>query len=172
MPDNGGAMKIFGFAGYSGSGKTTLIEQLIPIFRQRGFTVSLIKHAHHTFDVDQPGKDSYRHRHAGCTEVLVSSSRRWALMHELRGAQEPPLAELTKHMSACDLLLVEGFKHEPIPKLEVYRAEVGEPLIHPHDPNIVAIATDKRLETKLVQLDLNAPVRIAEFVLRHVGLAA
>src|SRR5688572_3006200 len=167
-----GNMKIFGFAGYSGSGKTTLIEQLIPLFTKRGLTVSLIKHAHHTFDVDQPGKDSYRHRHAGCTEVLVSSSRRWALMHELRGAQEPPLAELTKHMSACDLLLVEGFKHEPIPKLEVYRAQVGEPLIHPHDPNIVAIATDQRLETKLMQLDLNAPVGIAEFVLRHVGLAA
>lgn len=165
-------MKIFGFAGYSGSGKTTLIEQLIPLFTKRGLTVSLIKHAHHTFDVDQPGKDSYRHRHAGCTEVLVSSSRRWALMHELRGTQEPPLSELTEHMSQCDLLLVEGFKHEPIPKLEVYRAEVGEPLIHPHDQNIVAIATDAPLETKLPQLDLNAPAQIAEFVLRHVGLAA
>ncbi len=165
-------MKIFGFAGYSGSGKTTLIEQLIPIFRQRGLDVSLIKHAHHTFDVDQPGKDSYRHRHAGCTEVLVTSSRRWALMHELRGAQEPRLADLVKHMSPCDLLLVEGFKHEPIPKLEIYRAAVGEPLIHPHDPNIVAIATDSRLETKLTQLDLNSPAGIAEFVLRHVGLDA
>ena len=164
-------MKTFGFAGWSGSGKTTLIEQLIPIFRQRGLTVSLIKHAHHTFDVDQPGKDSYRHRHAGCTEVLVSSSRRWALMHELRGTQEPPLSELTKHISPCDLLLVEGFKHEPIPKLEVHRAEVGEPLIHPHDPNIVAVATDARIDTTLKQLDLNAPVGIAEFVLRHVGLA-
>ena len=163
-------MKIFGFAGYSGSGKTTLIEQLIPIFRQRGLSVSLIKHAHHTFDVDQPGKDSYRHRHAGCTEVLVSSSRRWALMHELRGAQEPPLAELTKHMSPCDLLLVEGFKHEPIPKLEVYRAEVGEPLIHPHDENIVGIASDKRLDTKLPQFDINAAEDIAAFVLRATQL--
>ena len=165
-------MKIFGFAGYSGSGKTTLIEKLIPLFTARGVTVSLIKHAHHTFEIDQPGKDSFRHRKAGCTEVLVSSSRRWALMHELRGAAEPVLSELTKHMSPCDLLLVEGFKREPIPKLEVYRAEVGEPLIHPHDHNIVAIATDVRVETKLPQLDINAPADIAGFVLRHVGLAA
>ena len=165
-------MKIFGFAGYSGSGKTTLIEKLIPLFMARGVSVSLIKHAHHTFEIDQPGKDSFRHRKAGCTEVLVSSSRRWALMHELRGAAEPALPELIKHMAPCDLLLVEGFKREPIPKLEVYRAEVGEPLIHPHDHNIVAIATDARLETKLPQFDLNTPADIAGFVLRHVGLAA
>jgi len=165
-------MKIFGFAGYSGSGKTTLIEQLIPLFIERGVTVSLIKHAHHTFEIDQPGKDSFRHRKAGCTEVLVTSSRRWALMHELRGAPEPALSDLTKRMSPCDLLLVEGFKREPIPKLEVYRAEVGEPLIHPHDQNIVAVASDVRLTTKLPQLDLNATADIAGFVLRHVGLAA
>jgi molybdopterin-guanine dinucleotide biosynthesis adapter protein len=163
-------MKIFGFAGYSGSGKTTLIEQLIPLFTARGFTVSLVKHAHHTFEVDQPGKDSYRHRKAGCTEVLVTSSRRWALIHELRGAPEPELSEQTKHMSACDLLLVEGYKRERIPKLEVYRAEVGEPLIHPHDENIVAIASDTRLKTTLPQFDLNAPEPIAAFVLRYVGL--
>ena len=104
-------MKIFGIAGYSGSGKTTLIEKLIPVFTQRGLAVSLIKHAHHTFDVDQPGKDSYRHRHAGCNEVLVTSSRRWALMHELRGTPEPTLQELIRHISPCDLLLIEGFKH-------------------------------------------------------------
>jgi molybdopterin-guanine dinucleotide biosynthesis adapter protein len=164
-------MKIFGFAGYSGSGKTTLIEQLIPLLTQRGITVSLIKHAHHTFDVDQPGKDSYRHRAAGCTEVLVTSSRRWALMHELRGAAEPGLSEHVERISPCDLLLVEGFKREAIPKLEVYRAEVGEPLIHPHDQNIVAIASDVRLETRLPQFDLNAPASIAQFVLAHVGLA-
>ena len=163
-------MKIFGFAGYSGSGKTTLIERLIPLFTQRGLTVSLIKHAHHTFDVARPGKDSYRHREAGCTEVLVTSSRRWALVHELRGAPEPALQEHVKRLSPCDLVVVEGFKHSDIPKLEVYRAEVGEPLIHPHDANVVAIATDKRLETKLPQFDLSAPEPIAEFVLRHVGL--
>jgi molybdopterin-guanine dinucleotide biosynthesis adapter protein len=163
-------MKIFGFAGYSGSGKTTLIEQLIPLFTQRGLAVSLVKHAHHTFDVDQPGKDSYRHRTAGCTEVLVTSSRRWALIHELRGVGEPSLSEHVKRMSPCDLLLVEGFKREAIPKLEVFRAEVGEPLIHPHDENIVAIASDVRVNTRLPQFDLNAPRAIAEFVLNHVGL--
>ena len=164
-------MKIFGFAGYSGSGKTTLIEQLIPLFVARGVGVSLIKHAHHTFEVDQPGKDSFRHRKAGCTEVLVSSSRRWALMHELRGAPEPPLEDLVKHLSVCDLVLVEGFKREAIPKLEVYRAEVGEPLIHPHDRNVVAVASDGPVATRLPRLDLNAPAAIAEFILRHTGLA-
>lgn len=163
-------MKIFGFAGYSGSGKTTLIEQLIPLFVKRGLRVSLIKHAHHTFDVDQEGKDSYRHRHAGCSEVLVTSSRRWALMSELRGAPEPGLTEQIGRLSPCDLLLVEGFKHERIPKLEVYRAEVGEALIHPHDGNIVAVASDARVDTKLPQLDLNQPALIAEFILGHVGL--
>src|SRR6478672_4578875 len=130
-------MKIFGFAGYSGSGKTTLIEKLIPLFTARGLSVSLIKHAHHTFDVDQPGKDSYRHRKAGCSEVLVTSSRRWALVHELRGAPEPTLAEQVTLVSPCDLLLVEGYKREHIPKLEVHRAATGEPLLHPHDENVV-----------------------------------
>src|SRR5687768_2540571 len=163
-------MKIFGFAGYSGSGKTTLIERLIPVIIGHGYAVSLIKHAHHTLEVDQPGKDSYRHRKAGCTEVLVTSSRRWALMHELRDGPEPALAELVKRMSPCDLLLVEGFKREAIPKLEVYRARVGEPLIHPHDHNIVAIASDQRVETVLPQLDLNDVAAISEFILKHTGL--
>ena len=164
-------MKIFGFAGYSGSGKTTLIEQLIPLVTRRGLSVSLIKHAHHTFDIDQPGKDSHRHRTAGCTEVLITSSRRWALIHELRGAPEPELSEQIRHISPCDLLLVEGYKREPIPKLEVHRAVVGEPMIHPHDPHIVAIASDAKLDTALPQFDLNAPEPIADFILRHVGLA-
>ena len=163
-------MKIFGFAGYSGSGKTTLIEKLIPLFVQRGLKVSLIKHAHHTFDVDQPGKDSFRHRHAGCSEVLVTSSRRWALMSELRGAPEPTLNEQLSRLSPCDLLLVEGFKHEHIPKLEVYRAVVGESMIHPHDSNIVAIASDAKVDTQLPQLDLNLPETIAAFILKQVGL--
>ncbi len=163
-------MKIFGFAGYSGSGKTTLIEKLIPLFVQRNLQVSLIKHAHHTFDVDQPGKDSYRHRHAGCTEVLVTSSRRWALMHELRGAPEPSLAEQIGRLSPCDLLLVEGFKHERIAKLEVYRSVTGESLIHPHDDNIVAVASDAPVPTQLPQFDLNAPESIAAFILKQVGL--
>jgi len=163
-------MKIFGFAGWSGSGKTTLIEKLIPIFVVRGLSVSLIKHAHHTFDVDQPGKDSYRHRHAGCGEVLVSSSRRWALVHELRGAPEPGFAALLERLSPCDLVLIEGFKRERVPKLEVYRAATGEPLLHPEDRDIVAIAADRRLDTKLPQFDLDDAPGIAGFVLRHVGL--
>ncbi len=165
-------MKIFGFAGYSGSGKTTLIEKLIPLFTARGLKVSLIKHAHHTFDVDTPGKDSYRHRHAGCSEVLVTSSRRWVLMHELRGAAEPDLNQQLMHLSPCDLLLVEGFKHDPIPKIEIYRAVVDEPLLHPHDRNIVAIASDAPLQTSLPQLDLNQPEKIADFMLQHLGLSA
>ena len=163
-------MKIFGFAGWSGSGKTTLIEKLIPLFVKRDLRVSLIKHAHHTFDVDQPGKDSYRHRHAGCSEVLVSSSRRWALVHELRGAPEPRFAELLEQLSPCDLVLIEGFKRERVPKLEVHRAATGEPLLHPQDHDIVAIAADRRLDTKLPQFDLDDAPDIASFVLRHVGI--
>ncbi len=164
-------MKIFGFAGWSGSGKTTLIEKLIPRFVARGLRVSLIKHAHHTFDVDQPGKDSYRHRHAGAGEILVTSSRRWVLMHELRGEPEPSFDEQIGHLSPCDLLLVEGFKFAPIPKLEVWRAEPGEPLLHPNDRHIVAVASDARVETKLPLLDLNDHGAIERFIVRHLGLA-
>jgi len=164
-------MKVFGFAGWSGSGKTTLIEKLIPRFTGRGLRVSLIKHAHHTFDVDHPGKDSYRHRHAGAGEVLVTSSRRWVLMHELRGTQEPTFEEQVKHLSPCDLLIVEGFKHAPIPKLEVWRALTGESLLHPQDPHIVAVASDAKVETKLPLLDLNDDAGIAEFIVKHLKLA-
>jgi molybdopterin-guanine dinucleotide biosynthesis protein B len=164
-------MKIFGFAGWSGSGKTTLIEKLIPLFVARGLTVSLIKHAHHTFDLDQPGKDSYRHRHAGCTEVLVTSSRRWALVRELRGAPEPGFPELLERLSPCDLVLIEGFKREHVPKLEVFRAATGEALLHPQDPDIVAIASDQRLDTKLPQFDLDDAPAIASFILKRVALA-
>lgn len=164
-------MKVFGFAGFSGSGKTTLIERLIPWFVERGLTVSLIKHAHHTFDVDQPGKDSYRHRHAGASEVLVTSSRRWVLMHELRGEAEPPMEAVMQRISPCDLLLVEGFKRALIPKIEVYRKAVGEPLLHPHDPHIVAVATDEQLAISLPVLDLNQPPVIGAFVLKHLGLS-
>jgi molybdopterin-guanine dinucleotide biosynthesis protein B len=163
-------MKIFGFAGWSGSGKTTLIEQLIPRFVQRGLSVSLIKHAHHTFDVDRPGKDSYRHRHAGAAEVLVTSSRRWVLMHELRGAAEPAFDEQVRRLSPCDVLLVEGFKHAPIPKLEVWRAVTGEPLLHPNDPHIVAVASDAKVDTALPLLDLNDVPGISEFILKKLEL--
>ena len=135
-------MRIFGFAGWSGSGKTTLIEQVIPRLVARGLTVSLIKHAHHAFDLDQPGKDSHRHRQAGCSEVLVTSDARWALMHELRGEPEMTLPQALARLSPCDLALVEGFKAYPIPKLEIWRASVGKPLLHPQDSHIAAIATD------------------------------
>ena len=163
-------MKTFGFAGWSGSGKTTLIEKLIPIFTRRGLRVSLLKHAHHSFDVDQPGKDSFRHRHAGASEVLVTSSRRWALMHELRGTREPTFEEQLKHLSPCELVIVEGFKFAPIPKMEVWRAETGEGLLHPNDPHIVALASDTKVDTKLPLLDLNDPAAIASFVVSHLQL--
>jgi molybdopterin-guanine dinucleotide biosynthesis protein B len=163
-------MKIIGIAGYSGSGKTTLIEKLIPVLVREGVRVSLIKHAHHEFDIDQPGKDSYRHRHAGCVEVLISSSKRWALMHELRGAAEPSLQEQLKHLSACDLVIVEGYKSEPIPKIEVHRREGHTPLIHPDDAHVVAVATDEPLDTPLPQLDVDDAEGVARFILQHLGL--
>ena len=164
-------VRTFGFAGWSGSGKTTLIEKLIPILVKRGLRVSLIKHAHHSFDVDHPGKDSYRHRQAGAAEVLISSSRRWVSMHELRGGQEPSFEELVGRVSPCDLLIVEGFKFAPIPKLEVWRAVTGEALLHPKDPHIVAVASDTKIETKLPQLDLNDHDGIAAFIVNHQKLA-
>jgi molybdopterin-guanine dinucleotide biosynthesis protein B len=135
-------MRIFGFAGWSGSGKTTLIEQVIPRLVARGLRVSLIKHAHHRFEVDQRGKDSFRHRYAGCSEVLITSGLRWALMHELRGEPELTLGETLVRLSPCDLALVEGYKAAPIPKLEIWRAAAGKPLLYPDDPHILAIATD------------------------------
>lgn len=166
----GAAVKVFGFAGWSGTGKTTLIEQLIPRFVARGLRVSLIKHAHHAFDIDQPGKDSYRHREAGATEVLITSSHRWVLMHELRGASELDLPMQLSRMSPCDLVLVEGYKRADIPKLEVYRPAVGKPPLHPHDPAIVAIATDAPLEAPLPVLDLNDYDAIVAFVVGRLGL--
>lgn len=163
-------MKIFGFAGYSGAGKTTLIEQLIPRFVMGGLRISLIKHAHHGFDLDQPGKDSYRHREAGATEVFLVSSQRWVLMHELRGRPEPTLEEQLSHMSPCDLVLVEGFKFTAIPKIEVHRAANGKPLIHPENLNIVALASDIRIDSPLPWLDLDDVDGIAAFILQHQGL--
>ncbi len=159
-------MQVFGFAGWSGSGKTTLIERLVPRLVERGLVVSLIKHAHHEFDVDQPGKDSYRHRQAGCSEVLVTSAVRWAVMHELRGAKELALAEALRKLSPCDLVLVEGFKTAAIPKLEVYRASIGKPLLHRGDSNIVAVASDAPLQTVLPVFDIQNVAAIASFVLK------
>ena len=163
-------MKVIGIAGYSGSGKTTLIEKVIPILVGEGLRVSLVKHAHHEFDLDQPGKDSWRHRHAGCTEVLVSSSRRWALVHELRGAPEATLDEQLKRLSPCDVVIVEGYKAAAIPKLEVHRRAADVPLLHPDDPHVVAVATDEPLETDLPQLDIDSPQDVARFIVKHLGL--
>ena len=160
-------MRVFGFAGWSGSGKTTLIERLIPQLVSRGVTVSLVKHAHHEFDVDQPGKDSWRHRNAGCSEVLVSSSARYAVMHELRGAPELSLPEAIARLVPCDLVLVEGYKAAPIPKLEVWREEVGTPLLLGTDRPFVAIATDdpERFAGRLPAFRLTDVDAIATFVL-------
>jgi molybdopterin-guanine dinucleotide biosynthesis adapter protein len=164
-------MRIFGLAGWSGSGKTTLMTALIPEFVTRGVTVSTIKHAHHAFDIDQPGKDSWRHRAAGAREVMVASERRWALMHELRDAPEPSLDELVQQMSPVDLLLVEGFKRHSHLKIEVFRPSLGKPLLYPSDPFIVAIAADEGLpELSVPWLPLSDAGAIATFILRHDGI--
>ena len=163
-------MQIFGFAGFSGSGKTTLLEKLIPVLVAKGLKVSLIKHAHHDFDIDQPGKDSYRHRAAGCGEVLISSAKRYALIHELRGEPEPSLDDLLRRLSPCDLVLAEGFKRDPFPKLEIHRGEMGKPLLFPDDPHIVALATNQALQTSVPQFALDDVVSIAEFILSHLNL--
>jgi molybdopterin-guanine dinucleotide biosynthesis protein B len=161
-------MRIFGLAGWSGSGKTTLMTALIPELVSRGVTLSTIKHAHHAFDIDQPGKDSWRHRQAGAREVMVSSDHRWALMHELRGAPEPSLDELVRRMSPVDLVLVEGFKRHTHPKIEVYRRSVGKPLLHPDDADVVAIAADESLpQFSVPWLPLSDAGAIASFILRH-----
>jgi molybdopterin-guanine dinucleotide biosynthesis protein B len=142
-------MRVIGLAGWSGAGKTTLLARLIPYLLAENLRVSVIKHAHHEFDVDMPGKDSWIHRQSGAAEVLISSTQRWALMHELRGAREPRLPELLAKMSRVDLVVVEGFKREPLRKIEVHRAANGKPTLFPDDPGIVGIATDTKLETQL-----------------------
>jgi molybdopterin-guanine dinucleotide biosynthesis protein B len=165
-------MKIFGLAGWSGSGKTTLMVRLLPALVAAGLRVSTVKHAHHAFDIDQPGKDSYAHRAAGATEVLITSARRWALMHELRGAPEATLEDLVGHMTPVDLLIVEGFKKHAHNKLEVFRRGVGKPLLAPDDPGIVAVASDGPVpEARVPVLDLDDAAGIAAFIVRHCGLA-
>lgn len=166
-------MKVFGIAGYSGSGKTTLLEKLLPRFTALGLRVSVIKHAHHSFDIDRPGKDSYRHREAGANEVLLASGARWVLMNELRGAPEPSLDEYLRHFSPCDLILVEGFKQESIPKLEVHRPANGKPPLWPDNPHVVAVASDAPLDAlpeHLALLDLNDADAIVRFILNTVNI--
>jgi molybdopterin-guanine dinucleotide biosynthesis protein B len=148
--------RVIGLAGWSGAGKTSLIAKLIPVLNARGFSVSTLKHAHHAFDIDKPGKDSYVHREAGAAEVLVASSQRWALMHELHGAPEPSLDQLLLHLSAVDLILIEGFKCDPHVKIEVHRAANDKPYLYPEDPNIRALVTDAQAQQAplpLVHLD-------------------
>jgi len=161
---------MIGLAGWSGSGKTTLLANVIPRIVARGLTVSTVKHAHHSFDIDRPGKDSHTHRMAGATEVVVGSLRRWAIVHELREAPEATLTMLVAKMSPVDLILVEGYKGGSHPKLEVYRAEVGKPLLHPGDPAIVAIASDAPIPgIRVPRVDLNDVEAIVDTLLRHAA---
>jgi molybdopterin-guanine dinucleotide biosynthesis adapter protein len=161
-------MRIIGITGWSGAGKTTLILRLIPLLTAKGLTVSTLKHAHHMFDVDTPGKDSYEHRAAGATEVLIASENRFAIMHELRGAPEPPLEVLLSKLSAVDLVLIEGFKRAPHPKIEVYRAANAKPPLHPGNASIVAIASDTAFpDTARPVLELNDTPAIAAMALEH-----
>jgi molybdopterin-guanine dinucleotide biosynthesis protein B len=159
-------MKVIGLAGWSGAGKTTLLTRLIPHWRAQSLRVSVIKHAHHKFDIDTPGKDSWRHREAGAEEVLVSSDSRWALMHELRGTAEPRLPELLQKLARVDLVVIEGYKSEPIPKVEVHRAAIGKPLLFPSDPDIVAVAADVAVETTLPTAHLDDVAAVAALMRR------
>ncbi|HLZ03093.1 MAG TPA: molybdopterin-guanine dinucleotide biosynthesis protein B [Bradyrhizobium sp.] len=159
-------MKVIGLAGWSGAGKTTLLTRVIPLLRADGLRVSVIKHAHHKFDVDRPGKDSWRHREAGAEEVLVSSANRWALMHELRGEREPRLPELLRRLSPVDLVVIEGYKTEPHRKIEIFRAANEKPFLFPTDPDIVGIAADVAVETSLPTAHLDDIPAIAAMMRR------
>ncbi len=165
-------MRVFGVIGWKNAGKTTLMERLVTEITGRGFSVSTVKHAHHTFDVDHQGKDSWRHREAGAREVLVSAGHRWALMSELRGAPEPPLAELLARFSPVDLVLIEGYKRDSHAKIEAWRAATGAPVIARDDPTVRAVATNDPVEGLSVPLlPLDDPAAVADFILAQVGLA-
>jgi molybdopterin-guanine dinucleotide biosynthesis protein B len=163
-------MKIFGVTGYKNAGKTGLMERLVTEFTGRGFSVSTLKHAHHAFDVDHPGKDSFRHREAGAHQVVLSSGKRWAMMTELRETSEPSLNELISKMTPVDLILIEGWKRDDHAKIEAHRAETGNPLIAPNDPTIRAIASDTTLKIDRPVFDLNDTKAIADFILAEIGL--
>ena len=163
------AMRVMGFVGWSGGGKTTLLARLIPVLVARGLRVSRIKHAHHDFDIDHPGKDSHTHRVSGATEVLVGSARRWALIHELRDETEPTPEALLAHLSPVDLVLIEGFKWHPHPKIEVHRPSTAKALLQPHDPHIIAVASDAALDLPVPVLPLDDIAGIARFVLAHAA---
>lgn len=164
--------RIFGISGWKNSGKTGLAVRLVEEFTRRGYRISTIKHAHHDFDIDKVGADSYRHRQAGAHEVALVSGTRYAIMHELRGAAEPSLEDIIGRLGPCDLVLIEGYKREPVPKIEARRLEAKnrEPLA-PHDPFIVAIAADHPVDDKTLPVfDLDDTVSIADFVARITGL--
>ena len=166
---------VFGLTGWSGSGKTTLMAKLIPELRALGLTVSTIKHAHKGFDIDRPGKDSYKHREAGAAEVLVASPQRWALLHEVRDAEEPALEDLLARLAPVDLVLVEGFKRDRHPKIEVWRRAVGKPLIARDDPSIIAVAgelDDPPADCPVPLLDLNDAAAAARLIAAGVGAKA
>jgi len=162
---------VLGFAAYSGTGKTTLLKQLLPLLRERGLRVGMVKHAHHDFDIDTPGKDSYELRKAGANEMLIASGKRWALMVETEQAGDPVLQEMLEHLDQenLDLILVEGFKHEAFQKIELHRPSIGKPLIFPTDPGVIAVATDAELgqATALPVLDINAIPSIADFIMER-----
>lgn len=172
-------MNVVGFAGYSGSGKTTLIEQLIPLLGRRGLQISVLKHAHHRFDIDKPGKDSWRHRQAGAREVLIASDRRLALMREYAAPHEPEAHALLAELSPVDWVLVEGFKNAALPKIEIWRQPEPEPgrgeptVLYPHDLHVLAVATDDPARLPVPPgrpvLDLNAPAGVADWLLAHAG---
>ncbi|NBS98052.1 MAG: molybdopterin-guanine dinucleotide biosynthesis protein B [Betaproteobacteria bacterium] len=186
-PASGHPIRAFGIVGWSGAGKTTLIEHLLAQFASWGLSVSVIKHAHHGFDIDRPGKDSWRHREAGAAEVMLVSDQRWVLMHELHNATdnvqtapaaqasapvEPDLATLLSRLAPCDFVLVEGYKESHIPKIEVYRCGLGKPRFQGGDPDIVAVATDQAGPLAAGQLPLSDPQTIARFILTHLNLTA
>lgn len=164
-------MKVYGVTGWKNTGKTGLMERLVTEITGRGFRVSTVKHAHHATDIDHPGRDSFRHRQAGASEVIVASPQRWALMHELRGDQEPPLEDLLAHLSPVDLVLVEGYKRGPHPKVECHRAVAGRPLLAPENPTIRAVASDSQHPALTLPIfDLNDTAAIADFILTEMGL--
>jgi molybdopterin-guanine dinucleotide biosynthesis protein B len=167
------SMKVFGIVGWSGSGKTELLIKLLPEFKRRGFLVSTMKHTHHDFDMDKPGKDSFRHREAGAEEVLVASNKRWALMHELRGEPEPDMDFLIDQMTPVDLLLIEGFKRNRHAKLEVFRPSTGKAMIATEDATVVAVASDEQLNGLHVPLlDLDNVAQVADFIIQCTGAKA
>ena len=163
-------MQVYGVTGWKNAGKTGLMERLVAEFTSRGLRVSTLKHAHHKVDVDQPGRDSYRHREAGAHQVLLASENRWALMTELRGGQEPSLSDLLAQLAPVDLVLIEGYKREPHPKIEAWRSDADNPLIAPDDPTIRAVATDTPLDLDRPQFDLDDTVAIADFITKETGL--